>query len=91
MTVEITIHNIPEDLRDKLVALAASRDQSMEAFLRDEFERIALKPEKTKQEKIEHNRKIFKRARERLKNSNSRVTSEMIVESIRHARGVYDD
>ena len=91
MPVKITIRNVPEQLRDQLATLAASRDQSMEAFLRDEFERIALTPEKTSQEKIEHNRKIIKRARERLKNSNSRVTSEMIVESIRHARGVYDD
>ena len=91
MTVEITIHNVPEDLRDKLAKQASIRNQSMEAFLRDEFERIASVPAMTKQEKIEHNRKILKRARERLKNSDSRVTSEMIVESIRHARGVYDD
>ncbi len=91
MPVDITIEDVPEQLRDQLAALAASRHQSIEAFLLDEFKRMIEKPEKTKQEKIEHNRKIIQRARERLKNSNSQVTSEMIVESIRRARGVYDD
>ena len=91
MPVKITIRNVPDEIRDQLAALAASHQQSMEAFLRGELERMAQKPGKTKQEKLEHNRKIIQRARERLKNSNSSVTSEMIVESIRHARGVYDD
>ncbi|MCY4474343.1 MAG: hypothetical protein OXC83_02785 [Chloroflexi bacterium] len=91
MAVEITIYNVPEDLRDKLAKHASIRNQSIEDFLRGELEHIASVPAMTKQERIEHNRKIMKRARERLKNSDSRVTSEMIVESIRRGRGVYDD
>ena len=91
MTVEITIHDVPEDLRDKLAKHASIRNQTMEEFLRSEFERIASVPARTKQEKLEHNRKVLKRARERVKSSGSTVTSEMIVDSIRRARGVYDD
>ena len=87
MTVEITIRNVPEDLRDKLAKHASIRNQSMEAFLRDEFERIASVPAMTKQEKINHNREIMKRAHERAKKSNTRIGSETIVKMIREDRG----
>ena len=91
MAVEITIYDVPEDLRDKLAKHASIHNQSMEDFLRGELERIASTPAMTTQEQIEHNRKIIQRMRERVKSSGSKVTSESIVESLRRDRGVYDD
>ena len=44
MPVQITIRNVPEEVRDELAARAALRRQSMQAFLRDELERIASRP-----------------------------------------------
>ena len=80
MTVQITIRNVPDEVRDELAARAARNRQSMQAFLLGELKRMAQKPKMT-------NNEIIQRARERLKDSNSRVTSEMIVESIRELRG----
>ena len=44
MPVEITIRNVPEEVRDELAALAALKRQSMQEFLRGELERIASRP-----------------------------------------------
>ncbi len=44
MAVQITIRGVPEEVRDTLAARAALRRQSMQAFLRDELERIASQP-----------------------------------------------
>ena len=44
MPVQITIRNVPEEVRDELAALAAHKRQSMQEFLRGELERIASKP-----------------------------------------------
>ncbi|WP_419911862.1 FitA-like ribbon-helix-helix domain-containing protein [Candidatus Poriferisodalis sp.] len=44
MAVQITIRNVPEDVRDELAAKAAERRQSMQEFLRGELERLAAKP-----------------------------------------------
>ena len=41
MPVEITIRNVPEEVRDEL---AAHKRQSMQEFLRGELERIASRP-----------------------------------------------
>ena len=90
MPVDITI-NVPEDMRDKLAKLASIRNQTIEAFLRDELELMAQKPAMTKEEQIEQKNKIIQRMRDRVKNSGSKITSEMIIESIRRDRGVYDD
>ena len=43
MAVKITIKDVPEEVRDKLAALASDRGQSMQEFLHSELERIALK------------------------------------------------
>ena len=44
MPVQITIRNVPEEVRDALAALAALQRQSMQEFLRGELERIASRP-----------------------------------------------
>ena len=41
MPVQITIRNVPEEVRD---ALAALQRQSMQEFLRGELERVASRP-----------------------------------------------
>ena len=43
MAVKITIKDVPEEIRDKLAALASDRGQSMQEFLHSELERIASK------------------------------------------------
>ena len=44
MAVQITIRNVPEEVRDALAMRAARQRQSMQGFLRDELERIAARP-----------------------------------------------
>lgn len=44
MPVQITIRNVPEEVRDALKARAAQQHQSMEQYLRAELERLASKP-----------------------------------------------
>jgi plasmid stability protein len=42
--VQITIRNVPEEVRDQLAVRAALQRQSMQEYLRGELERIASKP-----------------------------------------------
>ena len=44
MTVQITIRDVPEAVRDELASRAALHHQSMQEFLRCELERIASRP-----------------------------------------------
>ena len=44
MAVQITIRNVPEEVRDALAIRAARQRQSMQGFLRRELERIASRP-----------------------------------------------
>lgn len=44
MDVEITVYDVPESVRDRLVEHAASRSQSLEEYLRQELERMAATP-----------------------------------------------
>ena len=44
MPVQITVRNVPEQVRDELAARAARKRQSMQEFLRCELERIASVP-----------------------------------------------
>ena len=44
MPVQITIRNVPEEVRDVLAARASLQRQSMQEFLRGELERIASRP-----------------------------------------------
>ena len=44
MPVQITIRNVPEEVRDELAARAALKRQSMQEYLRTELERMAGLP-----------------------------------------------
>ena len=44
MPVQLTIRNVPEQVRDELAARAALQRKSMQEFLRCELERIAARP-----------------------------------------------
>lgn len=44
MPVQITIRDVPENVRDELAARAALQGQSMQEYLRAELERIAARP-----------------------------------------------
>ena len=44
MSVQITVRNVPEGVRDRLAARAAMARQSMQEYLRSELERIASRP-----------------------------------------------
>jgi plasmid stability protein len=44
MSVQITIRNVPEEVRDALAIRAARQRQSMQGFMRRELERIASRP-----------------------------------------------
>jgi hypothetical protein len=44
MSVQITIRDVSESVRDELAARAASQGRSMQEFLRGELERLAARP-----------------------------------------------
>ena len=44
MPVQITIRNVPEEVRDELAARAALKRQSMQEYLRSELERMVSRP-----------------------------------------------
>ena len=44
MSTQITVRNVPAEVRDELAARAARRGQSMQEFLRQELERMAAIP-----------------------------------------------
>ncbi len=44
MTIQITIRDVPEQVRDELAARAALQGKSMQEYLRAELERMAARP-----------------------------------------------
>ncbi|MEO6080618.1 MAG: hypothetical protein ABIQ86_12670 [Steroidobacteraceae bacterium] len=44
MSLQITIRDVPEKVRDELASRAALQGQSMQEFLRGELERLASRP-----------------------------------------------
>ena len=44
MSIQLTIRNVPEEVRDELASRAALQHKSMQEFLREELQRIASKP-----------------------------------------------
>jgi plasmid stability protein len=44
MAVQITIRDVPEQVRDELAARAARQGKSMQEYLRAELDRIAARP-----------------------------------------------
>lgn len=77
MGVQITIRNVPEEVRDELASRAALRRQSMQEFLREELERMASVPSRET---------VLERARRRVEASDSRVTSADIVRMLEEDR-----
>ena len=57
MPVQITIRDVPEEVRDELAVRAARQRQSMQEFLRCELERIASRPSVTEWLKAVRERK----------------------------------
>lgn len=44
MGVQITIRDVPEEVRDELASRAARERKSMQEFLKEELERLASRP-----------------------------------------------
>jgi plasmid stability protein len=44
MAVQITIRNVPEEVRDELAARAARDRKSMQEYLKEELERLVARP-----------------------------------------------
>jgi plasmid stability protein len=44
MSIQITVRNVPEKVRDELAARAALQGKSMQEYLRAELERLAARP-----------------------------------------------
>lgn len=44
MAVQITVRDVPEQVRDELAARAARQGKSMQEYLRAELERLAARP-----------------------------------------------
>lgn len=72
MPVQITIRNVPDDVRNELASRAARRGQSMQEFLRGELERIAARPS---------NDVWLQEVRRRKESFGTRVTAEEILEA----------
>lgn len=72
MTVQITIRDVPEKVRDELAARAAAQGRSMQEFLRGALERLASRP--TVDVWLEQ-------VRRRKRVTQSRITSEQILKN----------
>ena len=73
MSVQITIRDVPETVRDELASRAALQRQSMQEFLRCELERIASRPT------LEA---WFQKVRERKDAAGTRVTPSKILRAV---------
>lgn len=70
MSVQITIRNVPDAVRDELAARAALQGKSMQEYLRAELERLVTRPP------IE---KVLERIRERKATAGTRLSPEEIL------------
>lgn len=77
MAVNITIRNVPDEVRAKIAARAAARGQSMQEYLLGELTRMTEKPSAEE---------WLGRVRARKAASRSRATTEMILEAIHEGR-----
>ena len=73
MTVQITIRNVPTDVRDVLKSRAAAGGQSMQAYLLEELNRIVELP--TPQE-------LIRQIEERLEASGTDLSTDEILEAL---------
>jgi plasmid stability protein len=70
MSVQITIREVPDAVKDELAARASLLGKSMQEYLRAELERLAARPS------IE---KVLERIRERKATAGTRLSSEEIL------------
>jgi len=70
MTVQITIRDVPDSVRDEIASRAALQGKSMQEYLRAELERMAARPP------IE---KLLDRIRERKAAAGSQISAEEIL------------
>jgi len=70
MSVQITIRDVPDAVRDELAARAALQGKSMQEYLRAELERLAARPP------VE---RVLERIRERKATSGTRLSPEVIL------------
>ena len=87
MPVQITIRNVPEQVRDRISERASNRRQSMQQYLLGELERLAQRPETARRES---NREILDRARKRLAITGTQLSTETIVGAIKEGRELGD-
>lgn len=78
MAVHITVRDVPEVVRDELVARAARANKSMQVYLRDELERLASRP------RIDQ---WLEPARERVEESGTKMATEDILRHLDAVRG----
>jgi antitoxin FitA len=72
MSVQITIRDVPEKVRDELAARAAAQGRSMQEFLRAALERLASRPTVDT---------WLQQVRRRKRATQSRITSEQILKN----------
>jgi len=70
MSVQITIRDVPDEVRDELASRAAAQGRSMQEFLRAELERLAAKPSMES---------VMARIRERKRMSGTRISADEIL------------
>jgi plasmid stability protein len=70
MSVQITIRDVPDAVRDELAARAALQGKSMQEYLRAELERLAARPP------VE---RVLERIRERKATAGTRLSPEEIL------------
>jgi plasmid stability protein len=70
MSVQITIRDVPDAVKDELAARAALQGKSMQEFLRAELERLAARPPVDQ---------LLARIRDRKRTTKTRVSSEEIL------------
>ena len=72
MTVSVTIRDVPEDVRDELAARARRSGRSLQEYLRGELTELARTPDPIE---------VIARARERVRQTGSRVSAEQILDA----------
>lgn len=82
MTVQITIRNVPETIRNEIASRAAAEGQSMQQFLLAVLERTVAFP---------CQKKLMERIRERVRASGSRITTADILEARDEERQARDE
>jgi hypothetical protein len=70
MGVQITIRDVPEEVRDELAARAARDRKSMQEYLKEELERLAARPSL---------HTWLERVRERKRAADGRVSAKQIL------------